>query len=891
MGRPELGNLLSRARTAWHRTGDLILAVACFLLSLFLYLRTLAPTVVALFDDTLEFPLAVHRMAIAHPTGYPLYLLLGKLVGFVPWRDVAGRVNLLSAVAGAVAVALVFLVARQMTRRRGTALLAAGALAVSPVFWSQAVVAEVYTLNAAFVAGLLLAALCWARRPLKDTPPPSPPLRQGGGTSGDTAAAGEGEMPAEPESTLTPTLSLEGRGGSDTTPTTEAPGEREVPAEPESTLTPTLSLEGRGGAAEARLQLHPAIYGLAALVGLALTHHRTALLLVPALLLFLLLTERRVATRAALLGPERPAWPRWRRALARPAFLLLLALVLPLLLYLYLPIRGDVGSLDGTYVNTWGGFWRWVLASSYGSFLGENPLARPMDAAGFAGLFWAQLGPLGLALAVLGVAGLVRRPKVLALTGTAFLTFLLFGILYRAPDLEVFFIPAFLVLAVWAGAGLDHALDLLRIRGPSLAMRRVQAAAGLILVLGAIGQVAVTGARAFPEVDRSARWEAHDLAQYWLRPALAPDGSVVGLLGEMTLLRYFQETQGLAPGLHTIVADDPAARLAAVEAEAARGRTVYVTRSLEGLSERYSLSAVAGAIDMAGQAEALVRVGEPQRDTAGIPNPMSLEVAPGIELLGYSLEEHGAHGQGWVTLRLWWRAPQGVQQPLKVSARLVDAQGEVTAAVDAEPVAWTYPVTAWRPGEVVADAYEIRWPAGAAPGLYTPLVILYDPAPPGQEHGRVELPAQPLAGNPALPEGRSLETSIARTSRARFGTVALLGYTAPDAAAVYAPGASPALTLLWQAAETNDGDLGLEILLNGTALSEVPVGGSFPTSRWAEGQSVRQVIRLSLPADLGPGRYALKLRVSRDSRPVAWSRGIVPGGSDFCLGEIVVGRP
>ena len=65
MGRPDLADLLSRARTAWHRAGDLILAVACFLLSLLLYLRTLAPTVVALFDDTLEFPLAVQRMAIA----------------------------------------------------------------------------------------------------------------------------------------------------------------------------------------------------------------------------------------------------------------------------------------------------------------------------------------------------------------------------------------------------------------------------------------------------------------------------------------------------------------------------------------------------------------------------------------------------------------------------------------------------------------------------------------------------------------------------------------------------------------------------------------------------------------------------------------------------------
>jgi hypothetical protein len=345
--------------------------------------------------------------------------------------------------------------------------------------------------------------------------------------------------------------------------------------------------------------------------------------------------------------------------------------------------------------------------------------------------------------------------------------------------------------------------------------------------------------------------------------------------------------------MQTIAADDPAARLAAVEAEAARGRAVYVTRSLEGLAARYSLSAVAGAIDVAGQAEALVSVGKPQYDTAGIPNPAGLEVAPGIELLGHALEEHSAHGQGWVTLRLWWRAPQGMQQPLNVSARLVDARGEVTASVDGEPVAWTYPVTAWRPGEVVADAYEIRWPAGAAPGHYTPLVILYDPAPPGQELGRVELPALPLAGNPALPEGRSVETSVAHSSRARYGTVTLLGYTAPDAAATYAPGASPAITLLWQAAEPVDGDLGLEILLDGSGavLAEVPAGGDFAASRWAEGQAVRQVIRLRLPAKLAPGSYALKLRVSRDGRPVAWSRGIVPGGTDFDLGVIVIGQP
>ena len=135
-----------------------------FAATLLLYLQTLAPSVATLFDDSLEFPLVAHDLAIAHPTGYPLYTLLGKLFTLGPFPNVAWAVNLLSAAVAALTVSLVYLVARMLTRRRWPALLGALALAASPVFWSQAVVAEVYTLNAALVAALLWLALRWARR-------------------------------------------------------------------------------------------------------------------------------------------------------------------------------------------------------------------------------------------------------------------------------------------------------------------------------------------------------------------------------------------------------------------------------------------------------------------------------------------------------------------------------------------------------------------------------------------------------------------------------------------------------------------------------------------------------------------------------------------------------
>jgi len=44
-----------------------------------LYAATAGPSVVELFDDSLEFQLVLPTFGIAHPTGYPLYTLLGGL--------------------------------------------------------------------------------------------------------------------------------------------------------------------------------------------------------------------------------------------------------------------------------------------------------------------------------------------------------------------------------------------------------------------------------------------------------------------------------------------------------------------------------------------------------------------------------------------------------------------------------------------------------------------------------------------------------------------------------------------------------------------------------------------------------------------------------------------
>lgn len=150
---------------------DLVVAVVLGSASLLLYVKTLAPTL--LMADGAEFQLACSTLGIAHPTGYPLYLILGWLWShLVPLGDAAYRVNLLSAVSAASAVALLYSLTLKVLRGafqgpseallRAAAVLATVTLAVSRTFWSQALRAEVYALNSLFVVATLLLLLQWA---------------------------------------------------------------------------------------------------------------------------------------------------------------------------------------------------------------------------------------------------------------------------------------------------------------------------------------------------------------------------------------------------------------------------------------------------------------------------------------------------------------------------------------------------------------------------------------------------------------------------------------------------------------------------------------------------------------------------------------------------------
>jgi hypothetical protein len=150
---------------------DVLLGSALALASFCLYVKTLAPTL--LMADPAEFQLACYTLGIPHPTGYPLYLILGWLWShLVPIGDAAYRVNLLSAVFAACATGLLYLLLLRVLRGtlhgpsgallRAVAAVSTLTLALSRTFWSQALQAEVYALNSLFVLLTLFLLLRWS---------------------------------------------------------------------------------------------------------------------------------------------------------------------------------------------------------------------------------------------------------------------------------------------------------------------------------------------------------------------------------------------------------------------------------------------------------------------------------------------------------------------------------------------------------------------------------------------------------------------------------------------------------------------------------------------------------------------------------------------------------
>ncbi len=130
-----------------------------------LYLLTLAPTVY--WGDTGELITSASVLGVPHPSGYPTYMLIAHAFTKIPLGTIAWRVNLLSALSAALTILVVYKIGFLISKNRLFSLLGALTLALLPLFWHHALIAEIYAFHLFFLALILYCFLSYYLHQIK----------------------------------------------------------------------------------------------------------------------------------------------------------------------------------------------------------------------------------------------------------------------------------------------------------------------------------------------------------------------------------------------------------------------------------------------------------------------------------------------------------------------------------------------------------------------------------------------------------------------------------------------------------------------------------------------------------------------------------------------------
>lgn len=695
------------------------------------YLATMGRTVGA--ADTFEFQVVVPQLGIVHPTGYPLYLLLAKPFTWLPFNNVAWRVNLATLVFALVAVCLLYTLIRRWTSKIVPAILAAVIFGLTPTFWSQSIEAEVYSLHALIVAAALLL------------------MREVGGWrlgAGHQSTYGSGR--------------------------------------PVFRLTVLLAL----------------------VLGFGLTNHLTTVILLPAAGLAIFMACRQ--------GRYEKSTSSWLLSVLQIGG----AFLLPLLLYTYLPIRWS--AVNGEAMG-WQRFVDWVIGGRFQDALQLTAWLEDGARYQIVGRLLADEWPVlwGLPLILIGVAyGLYRRWRFALILFITLIGYTFYALNYYVPDLAVFLIPAYLIMAVFWATGLVGLLELadrlLTGRG-----RRFSELLHGSLVLLAVGPALLQAGQAWESLDSSGDDGRTRWGQAVLELPLAADAAILADSDKFPPLYYLQQAEGVRPDLDIVVLPDETAYRAELDRRLSAGQTVYLARFLPGLEGIYHLSSRGPLTEVS--------------QTPGEMPPATLAPQVGsfgrIQMLGYDLAPESPFAQSESAVTFYWQAAEPQDEVLHVYTRWLsdDYVGPVSSQ---HPAGNTYPTVAWQAGEVVADYHALPWPASASS---SPLSLQVALAPPF-----------------AAPETLTWQTiavvdaSPGEPAAAQEQLRMLLGPLGLDGVTISAPIRSETPVIVQVSGYAN----ALESLL----LAIVPAGGSTGPAEW------QQVNPAAIPGEAAADDERMKLQ-------------------------------
>ena len=464
--------------------------------------------------------------------------------------------------------------------------------------------------------------------------------------------------------------------------------------------------------------------------GLSLTNHRTMIWFAPAIALFVLWHAR-----GALFKP--------RRLLA-----LVIAFVLPLLLYGYVFWRGESDVGVEFHMKDFGDM---VLGGNAREWWRFGPLdwviGRVTDL--YIPLLIEQFTAVGFFAGLIGAGALIAKrvprgwPQNLP-PRQVFLFILLanlgntaFGVFFDTIDVEKFFLPSYITFLFFTGIGIAVFSDQFSVFSNLNTGYRILITA---VFVGVTGFLVVNN---FPRNDWSGRT---DVAAAWkenLAQPLEEHALIVGPWESLTPLEYAMYVDGQRRDLErwkVITKNyllDKAfydSRQADIEKAVRENRPVYLTvypgetETLGALVDKFRLTRVGD----------LWRVLDaPPSDIATInelrtSKPIAVftdREGRALELLGYGIHPTPALRAGDFGLAtLYWRMPQSFAGRLSISLRLTDAENHLISQRDLEPASGLRPTNGWLPNEVVQDDAGFFIPPDAPPGAYHLTIVVYDAA-------------------------------------------------------------------------------------------------------------------------------------------------------------------
>jgi hypothetical protein len=135
-----------------------------------LYLHTLAPGLTWAYDgaDGGDLIAALATGGVPHPSGYPTYLLLAGWFIKLPLGSLAFRTNLFSGLCMSLAVFFLYQFVLRLEGKVLPALFASLAFGTFPLIWSQALITEIYALQALLTILVLVFLVSLPSHPILD---------------------------------------------------------------------------------------------------------------------------------------------------------------------------------------------------------------------------------------------------------------------------------------------------------------------------------------------------------------------------------------------------------------------------------------------------------------------------------------------------------------------------------------------------------------------------------------------------------------------------------------------------------------------------------------------------------------------------------------------------